>query len=132
MICDNLNVSGSQTEPESIVIDPGAHYNMGTSQNFPMHIPTFLQWNKDDSAVQVRRLIIFRWFFLISVLQNFFPKLRSHLLPHVQATIQQETDLHAPACSTSAPDPMSPIILDETSCNFVFFKNDCLYHHKLL
>jgi len=132
MICDILNVSGSQTELESIVVDPGAHYNMGTLQKFPVHIPTFLQRNKGDPAVQVRRLITFQWFSLTSVLQNFFPKLRSHLLPCIQATIQWETDLHAPACSTSAPDPMLPIILDETSCDFVFFKNDCLYHHKLL
>jgi len=80
MICDNLNVSGSQIEPESIVIDPGAHYNMGTSQNFPVHIPTFLQWNKGDPAVQMRRLITFQWFSLTPVLQNFFPNLRSHLL----------------------------------------------------
>ena len=59
MIRDTLDVSGSQTKPESMVVDPGAHYNMGTSQNFPVHIPTFLQRNNGDPAVKVRRLIAF-------------------------------------------------------------------------
>jgi len=41
MIHDNLNVSGFQTELESIVVDSGAHYNIGTLQNFPVYNPNF-------------------------------------------------------------------------------------------
>lgn len=134
MICDNLDASSSQTEPDSIVVDSGAHYNMESSQKLPMHIPTFLQWHNDDPAVKVRRLTVFCLCFLTSLVQNFLSKWRSHLLPHIQATLSwQATDaLHGPTCVTSAPNPVSPIVLDETSCNFIFFKSDCIYHHKLL
>jgi hypothetical protein len=133
MIRDKLNVSGSQTEPERMIIDPEARYKMGSSQKLPVHIPTFLQRNNGDPAVKVRRLIAFRLFFLTSLVQNFLSKLRNHLLPRIQATLQRETDaLRGPTCVTSAPDHTSPIILDETSHNFVFFKSDCIYRHKLL
>jgi hypothetical protein len=116
-----------------MVVEPGAHYNMGTSQNFPVHIPTFLQQNNGDPAVKVRALYTFCWFSLTSLLQNFFPKLRSHLLARIQAIIQRETDVfREPSCVTSAPGPTSPIILDETSRDFVFFKSDCIFQHKLL
>ena len=66
-------------------------------------------------------------------MQNFLSKLRSHLLPCIRVNLQRETDaLHGPACVTSASDPTSPIILDDTSRNFVFFKSDCIYRHRLL
>ena len=133
MIRDKLDVSSSQTEPEYMIVDPEARYKMGSSQKLPVHIPTFLQRNNGDPAVKVRRLIVFRLFFLTSLLQNFLSKLRSHLLPRIQATLQQETGaLHGPVCVTSAPSPTSPIIPDETLRNFVFFKSDCIYRHKLL
>ena len=116
-----------------MAVSPKARYNMGSSQKLPVHIPTFLQRNNGDPAVKVRRLITFRLFFLTSLVQNFLSKLRSHLLPRIQATLRQETDaLHGPICVTSAANPASPIILDETSRDFVFFKSDCIYCHKLL
>jgi hypothetical protein len=37
----------------------GVRYNMGTSQNYPVHIPTFLQQNHGDPAVRVSGLAIF-------------------------------------------------------------------------
>lgn len=131
MIRENLGVSRSQTEPERLVIDSEAHYNMGTSQKFPVHIPTFLQRNNGDPAVKVKRLITFCPFSLTPLVQNFFSKLRSHLLPRIRATLQQEAGALQP-CATTAPDSTSPINLDETSRDFVFFKGDCIYHHKLL
>jgi hypothetical protein len=88
MIRDKLNVSGSQSEPESMIIDPEARYKMGSSQKLPVHIPTFLQRNNGDPAVKVRRLVAFRLFFLTSLVQNFLSKLRNHLLPRIQATLQ--------------------------------------------
>jgi len=33
--------------------DPGVRYNMGISQKFPVHIPTFLQQNAGDPAIRV-------------------------------------------------------------------------------
>jgi len=57
MIRENLNTSHLQRDPERINVDPNTRYNMGTSQNFPVHIPTFLQRNEGDPAIKVRRLI---------------------------------------------------------------------------
>ena len=57
MIRENLNGSHLQRDPEHIVIDPNMRYNMGTSQNFPVHIPTFLQRNEGDPAIKVRILV---------------------------------------------------------------------------
>ena len=48
-----MNKSHSQTEQEDIAINLGVHYNIGTSQKHPVHIPTFLQWNHGDLAVKV-------------------------------------------------------------------------------
>jgi hypothetical protein len=133
MIRDNVDVSGSQKEPESIVVEPEAHYNIGTSQNLSVHIPTFLQRSNGDPAVKVRRLVAFFLLSLTPLVQNFLSKLTDHLLPRIQAKLQQETDsLDGPPCVSSALDPSSPIIQDTTSRNFVFFKSDCIYRHKLL
>lgn len=57
MIRENLNGSHLQRDPERITVDPNTRYNMGTSQNFPVHIPTFLQRNEGDPAIKVRVLI---------------------------------------------------------------------------
>jgi phosphopantetheine adenylyltransferase len=57
MIRENLNGSHLQRDLEHIVVDPNTRYNMGTSQNFPVHIPTFLQRNEGDPAIKVRMLI---------------------------------------------------------------------------
>ena len=54
MIRENLNTSHRQRDPEGINVDPNTSYNMGTSQNFPVHIPTFLQRNEGDPAIKVR------------------------------------------------------------------------------
>jgi len=48
-----VNGSPHQIEPEDMAADPGVHYNMGISQKFPVHIPTFLQRNAGDSAIRV-------------------------------------------------------------------------------
>jgi len=49
----NLNLSPSQIQAEDIAANPGAYYNIGMSQKFPLYIPTFLQQNQDDPAVMV-------------------------------------------------------------------------------
>lgn len=53
MIRENLKVCHPQRDPESVVVDPNTRYNMGTSQKFPVHIPTFLQRNEGDPAIKV-------------------------------------------------------------------------------
>lgn len=59
MIRESLNSSHLQRDPERIVVDPNTSYNMGISQNFPVHIPTFLQRNEGDLAIKVGILIFF-------------------------------------------------------------------------
>jgi hypothetical protein len=53
MIRENLNGCPSQVEQEVIIDDPEVQYNIGKSQKFPVHIPTFLQWNEGDPAIKV-------------------------------------------------------------------------------
>jgi len=53
MIRENMDGLTSQTEPEIITDDPGVQYNMGQSEKFPVHIPTFLQQNEGDLAIKV-------------------------------------------------------------------------------
>ena len=45
--------SSSELEPEDVTHDPEVQYNIGRSQKCPVHIPTFLQKNKDDPAINV-------------------------------------------------------------------------------
>ena len=133
MICENLNVFHPQRNLENVVVDPNIRYNMGTSQKFPVHILTFLQRNEGDPAIKVRMPISSYLFPLMPLAQNFLPKLKSHLLCRVQAMLEQEThafdDFH---CVPMASDPGHSADLDETTHDFIFFKSDCIYHHKLL
>jgi hypothetical protein len=58
VIRENVNGSSSQKEPEDFCDgDPGLQYNMGQSQKYPVHIPTFLQQNEGDPAVKVHSFI---------------------------------------------------------------------------
>jgi len=133
MIHENLNVFHPQRNLENVVVDPNTRYNMGTSQKFPVHILTFLQRNEGDPAIKVRMPISSYLFPLMPLAQYFLPKLKSHLLCHVQAMLEQETrafnDFY---CVPMASDPGHSADLDETACDFIFFKSDCIYHHKLL
>jgi hypothetical protein len=40
-------------EPEDVATTPAAHHHIGSSQNRPEHIPTFLRANEGDPAIQV-------------------------------------------------------------------------------
>ena len=57
MIRENLDRRPAQIEPDVITNDPGVQYNMGTSEKFRVHIPTFLQRNQGDPAVKVSNLL---------------------------------------------------------------------------
>jgi hypothetical protein len=70
---------------------------------------------------------------LIPRLQHFSRKLKEHLLPRIQAALLQE--------AASLPEhPVHPIPtnlgssagVNGSACDSVFFKKDCMYHHKLL
>lgn len=45
--------SHARTEPDDVVSEPGAQYNMGKTEKSPVHIPTFLEKNDGDPAIKV-------------------------------------------------------------------------------
>jgi hypothetical protein len=55
MIRENLDPSRmpSQMDPEAVTDDLGVQYNMGKSEKFAVHIPTFLRRNEGDPAIKV-------------------------------------------------------------------------------
>jgi hypothetical protein len=72
-------------------------------------------------------------------IQNFIPKLREHLLPRIRTALQPLQDSSTgPVTSESetnpgpASGPVFSLSVDGSATDFVFFKNDCIYHHKLL
>jgi len=106
---------------------------MGMSQHFPVHISTFLQKNKDDPAVKVSSFSSDSMptpFILLA--QDFFPKLRNHLLPHIQAALRKEAKSCPKLTNGMAPDTGFPLGLDHGMNNFVFFKNKSIYRHKVV
>ena len=56
-IREKLHRSRPQGDFEDIDNDPKAQYNMGKSQNSPVHIPSFLAKNSDDPAIAVSSVI---------------------------------------------------------------------------
>lgn len=62
--------------------------------------------------------------------QSFLPKLKKHLLPRIQAVLdseQETTTFDNIPCISTAPGSFT-----ETAHDFVFFKSDCIYRHKIL
>ena len=59
-------------------------------------------------------------------MQNFLLKLREHLLPRIQTKLLQNTE------SLSEPSGIRASSPDGDASNFVFLKNDRIYHHKLI
>jgi hypothetical protein len=70
----------------------------------------------------------------MTLLQNFFPKLKAHLLPRIREALQREAASESLpehsrlgiACNTGGTVPF-----DGDVANFVFLKKDRIYHHKL-
>jgi hypothetical protein len=56
MIRETLDGPFPRVEPDDLANDLQSQYNMGTSQNFPVHLPTFLQKNEGDPAVKVNAI----------------------------------------------------------------------------
>jgi hypothetical protein len=64
--------------------------------------------------------------------------LREHLLPRIRTALLQDAESHlqnsstGPATSETNPRPVFSFSVDGSATDFVFFKNDSIYHHKLL
>jgi hypothetical protein len=52
-IREKLHRPPHQTNQEEVANDPQVQYNIGKTQNAPVHVPTFLQKNDGDPAVKV-------------------------------------------------------------------------------
>ena len=61
--------------------------------------------------------------------QNFYPKLRDHLLPRIQAALQQEAESRP---ELSMPPNVFPLSSDKTTRDFVFFNHESIYQHKVI
>jgi hypothetical protein len=48
-----------QTDQEDVINDPQVQYNMGKTENSPVHVPTFLRKNDGDPAVKASSLVLF-------------------------------------------------------------------------
>ena len=70
-------------------------------------------------------------FVLTSLRQNFFTKLRQHLLPRIKEALRSEAASYPvyPGLQTAPPD-MEDLVLDD-AFNFIFLKNDRIYQHQL-
>jgi hypothetical protein len=130
---------------EDVPNDPTTQYNIGKTQNFPVHVPTFVSQNScdpgADPAIKVYKFMhtvtgwsIESWH---HSLQNFFPKLKTHLLPRIQEIIRKEADSQQqqPFCShdglASADIVRAAIARAADMSDFVFLQHDRIYSHKL-
>jgi hypothetical protein len=133
MIRENLHDSPSQIRSDDVAVDPAARYNIGVSEKFPVHIPTFLQRNDGDPAIKVSHLSLRQALNFTFLDQNFFSKLRGHLLPRIQASLQQEVDSLPDTSFNNTPlNTGSPAILGESARDSVYLKRDCIYDHKVV
>jgi hypothetical protein len=121
--------------PEDVVNNPRVQYNIGKTENFPVHVPTFLQKNDGDPAIKANIVLFFICFHvLIPLFQSFFQKLRAHLLPRIREVLQREAAsiLEHPSLGTTYNVGRAATLNgDHDACNFVFLKKDRIYHHNL-
>ena len=121
---------------EDGVNNPRVQYNIGKTENFPVHVPTFLQKNDGDPAIKANIVLFFTCFHvLIPLFQNFFPKLRAHLLPRIQEVLQREAASipeHSGLGAAFNDGRTVTLNVDhDDERNFVFLKKDRIYHHNL-
>ncbi|KAH7909551.1 hypothetical protein BJ138DRAFT_1197527 [Hygrophoropsis aurantiaca] len=98
-------------EDSAMACPSGVHHVIGSSQNIPCDIPSFVQKYTGDPAIQ-----------------EFVPRLKKHLLPRIRAQLQSEmSELGGPpTCDEHAE------VLSGDDYRFVFFKNERIYEHKLM
>lgn len=54
---EDMNDAPGKMDTENLDKDTHVPYNIGKTQNSPVHIPTFLQKNDGDPAIKVRRFL---------------------------------------------------------------------------
>jgi hypothetical protein len=73
-------------------------------------------------------LLFYHQCLLIPLVQDFFLKLKGHLLPRIHKALLQEAE------SLLGPNarPIPDVGCSGNACEFLFFKKDCIYHHKII
>jgi hypothetical protein len=125
--------SRSRMDLEDVVNDPQAQYNIGKTQNLPIHVPTLLQKNNDDPATKVGSPIPITNCTLMPMLQNFLTKLKKHLLPRIREVLHEEAACHPehPGLRAATSNFRTPSTPDGDALQFIFLKKDRIYHHRL-
>ena len=79
----------SPPKTETVSQDPAAKYCISTDEKLPQDIGTFLRSHAGDPAIEVRRPIILIPLQL-NLCQDFWPKLKLHVLPRIKEMINAE------------------------------------------
>ena len=76
-----MHCSPHQTESEEVINNPQAQYNIGKTQNSPVHLPTFLQKNEGDPAIKVNRFMLITCLHANTTTTEFFPEAKKTFTP---------------------------------------------------
>ncbi|KAI0054779.1 hypothetical protein BV25DRAFT_1816540 [Artomyces pyxidatus] len=114
-----VNAQTANQRHEEVTPDFRTHYNVGTTQNYPVNIPFLIQRNPGDPA-----------------LKNFVPKLKAHLLPRIKAMMLQEANARTPSESELGLRPLINLTgissTDASARDHVYLKGDTMYDHRLM
>ncbi|KIK10455.1 hypothetical protein PISMIDRAFT_20384 [Pisolithus microcarpus 441] len=109
-ICDSFKATRGPFEP--VPNKPEERYNVGKSQHRPIDIADFIRKHSGDPA-----------------LQDFVPKLKNHLLPHVR-------EMHALASEPTSSQPLwgleASYSTSEAAADHLLFKGNRIYQHCVL
>jgi len=108
---------------ERVGSTPREHHHIGISQNQYEHIGTFLRKNDGDPAIRVQRpLQMIPRSANATVYQNFFPKLKRHLIPRILSK------LHLPGVTSTDQSDTS----NHINPSSVVFQRDRIYPHHVI
>ena len=118
---------------EGVIDDPQLQYNIGKTENAPVHVPTFFQNNDGDPAIKASNLMhSYRFCLPTSPKQSFLSKLKGHLLPRMLEVLRREAISHPGYSAFGAVfSDVGDTPTGSDACQFVFLKNDRIYHHRL-
>jgi hypothetical protein len=70
-----MHRSPRQADPEDVVNNPQVRYNIGKTENFPIHVPTFLQKNDGDPAIKVNSTLLYMSPYIDDITAELFSKI---------------------------------------------------------
>ncbi|KAI0055695.1 hypothetical protein BV25DRAFT_1815207 [Artomyces pyxidatus] len=112
-IRESVNRRPSIPEQPDVADDLQARYSTGKTQNYPIHVPSFLLARAGDPAVE-----------------DFSVKLQKHLHPRLLEALKKEADDRPGIWRTALNDAeMAPPEAKDPS-SLIYLKNERIYHHK--